>query len=62
VLEIIGHDVKDPLKLELSRNMPLDMDWDGRSRGYEAINVLVEVRPEELDAEGQSEKLLFTIT
>ncbi|KAJ3275173.1 hypothetical protein HDU76_010644, partial [Blyttiomyces sp. JEL0837] len=49
VLQIIGLNVDEPFKMVLRRNMPLDMDWDGRSRGYEAINIEVEVKAVELD-------------
>ncbi|KAI9362062.1 trypsin-like cysteine/serine peptidase domain-containing protein [Zopfochytrium polystomum] len=59
VLEIIGFNVGEPVKLEIRRNVPLDMDWDGRSRGYEPVDIVVEVRAEELDAEAQMDRFDF---
>ncbi|KAJ3217812.1 hypothetical protein HDU67_007229 [Dinochytrium kinnereticum] len=63
IYQVIGLRVGKPIKLNLKRNVPVDMDWDGRARGCEAVDVVVTVHVEELDPamQGAKTSLLFRI-
>jgi predicted AlkP superfamily pyrophosphatase or phosphodiesterase len=58
VWNIVDRKVGQPVRLTVRRNLPIDMDWDGRSRGYEAIDTILTIRAEEL-REDQTEKVEF---
>ncbi|KAJ3104880.1 hypothetical protein HDU97_008738 [Phlyctochytrium planicorne] len=49
IYQLIGLRVGEPIRLCLKRNVPVDMDWDGRPRGCESVEVHVTVNVEELD-------------
>lgn len=44
-----------PVILRVKRNVPLEVDWDGNVRTWEATERDVEVVPEELDVSMQQE-------
>ncbi|KAJ3298524.1 Serine protease htra2, mitochondrial [Borealophlyctis nickersoniae] len=50
ILKLLGSRVGEPVKIDVRRAIPLDMDWDGRSHRYETRDVELFVTPVELDA------------
>jgi hypothetical protein len=43
----LGLEIGKRVVLVIRRNLPLDMDWDGRVNRYEIVEHSVEVTPEE---------------
>jgi hypothetical protein len=48
VLQSIGLGIGNPVIFKIKRNVPLEVDWDGSVRRWEAIEKEVKVVPEEL--------------
>ncbi|KAI8815211.1 trypsin-like cysteine/serine peptidase domain-containing protein [Cladochytrium replicatum] len=48
ILQRIGYRVGEPIFFHIKRVLPLEMDWDGRVRRYETIELDVKLTPEEL--------------
>ncbi|KAJ3013671.1 Serine protease htra2, mitochondrial [Thoreauomyces humboldtii] len=44
----VGSEMKEAI-FSVRRNVPLDMDWDGRSTRWETLELEIGVKPEELD-------------
>ncbi|KAI8849099.1 trypsin-like cysteine/serine peptidase domain-containing protein [Chytridium lagenaria] len=59
IYQVIGLRFGRPIKLNLLRNVPVEMDWDGRPRGCEAVEIVVTVDVEELDHNAQAAKVQF---
>ncbi|KAJ3192887.1 hypothetical protein HK101_005787 [Irineochytrium annulatum] len=57
IYKIIGKKIGEPIKLTLKRHVPVDMDWDGRARTFELVQININVTVEEMDADHKS---LFT--
>lgn len=51
VFKSMGLVIHEPISLTVKRSIPLDMDWDGRSRRWETQDVEIKVTPEEFDVE-----------
>ncbi|KAJ3313649.1 hypothetical protein HDV04_001659 [Boothiomyces sp. JEL0838] len=51
ILQIIGLGFGKPVHIHIKRNVPLEMDWDGRVIRYETVDYVCKVVPEELDIE-----------
>ncbi|KAI9093465.1 trypsin-like cysteine/serine peptidase domain-containing protein [Phlyctochytrium arcticum] len=49
VFKALGLRIHVPVKLKVKRSVPLDMDWDGRTRRWETDDLDVMVTPEEFD-------------
>ncbi|TPX63369.1 hypothetical protein SpCBS45565_g06640 [Spizellomyces sp. 'palustris'] len=51
VFKAMGLKIQQPVRFTVKRSIPLDIDWDGRTRRWETQDVEVEVTPEEFDVE-----------
>ncbi|KAJ1552577.1 hypothetical protein HK405_010789, partial [Cladochytrium tenue] len=59
VMEAVRTRIGGKVRVELRRNVPLDVDWDGSVRRYEAVDVAAAVAVEDLDPDAHGERLAF---